>query len=343
MSPNRGMRAVAVMLAASWTVLAGRAEAAPAGYRTAEVGGLPGAVSAMAYAADGTLYLAHTGSSTLTVIGPGGARSSLPLLGAALLSPSGMWVGPADTTVYVTDNKNWGDGAGDLYAVSTADGQAETILSGIDAIEDVAVRSTGEIFLSDAAGMGFGAVYQAVYDDVRGAYDAVPVVTGLDFAAGLAFDPAGNLIYQQAATFDFIGEVYRLPISAGAGGLAFGSPEQLATGLTAAFDLAVDGEADVFVSGGGGVFQLDRDPGGAFTGTAASFCPHGFSTETAFAPGDIPFEPYAGWHDGGHLTYVPSYGADALADVTTVPEPTAAGLAALGGLAMLRRRRMRRR
>jgi len=325
-------------LAACWAVAAGPAAATPRGYRTTELAGIGSGISAVAYAPDGTLYVAEMGSSDLTVIAPDGARSSLPLVGAALVGPSGMWVGPAGTTVYVADNKNFADGAGDLYAVRVADGQAETVLSGIDFIDDVAVRSTGEIFIADAAGMGFGAVYQAVYDNVGGSYSAVPVVTGLDFVAGLAFDPAGNLIYQQAATFDFIGEVYRLPIIDGGGPLAFGSPELLATGLSAAMDLAVDGEADVFVSGGGGVFQLDRDAGGAFTGTASAFRNHGFSTEIAFGAGAVPFEPFAGWHDGGHLTYVPSYGADALADVTTVPEPTVAALTTLGGLAILRRR-----
>jgi len=204
-------------LAACWAVAAGRAAAAPTGYRTTELAGIGSGISAVAYAPDGTLYVAEMGSSDLTVIAPDGARSSLPLVGAALVGPSGMWVGPAGTTVYVADNKNFADGAGDLYAVRVADGQAETVLSGIDFIDDVAVRSTGEIFIADAAGMGFGAVYQAVYDNVGGSYSAVPVVTGLDFVAGLAFDPAGNLIYQQAATFDFIGEVYRLPIIDGGG------------------------------------------------------------------------------------------------------------------------------
>ncbi|MHC4717501.1 MAG: PEP-CTERM sorting domain-containing protein, partial [Planctomycetota bacterium] len=138
--------------------------------------------------------------------------------------------------------------------------------------------------------------------------------------------------------YSFIGEVYRLGITDAPGGLTFGAPELLATGLSASFSLAVDGGDDVFVSGAGGLFELDRDASGAFLGTAGVLDPQDFSTEMAYrAGGTNPFEPYAGY-DGGRLTYIASYGASTLTSITTVPEPAALVAMAVGATALLRRR-----
>jgi hypothetical protein len=177
-------------------------------------------------------------------------------------------------------------------------------------------------------------VYQV---DGGGGGVVATVAAGLDFAAGLGFDSAGNLIYQQAASYSFVGEVYRLGVTEQGGGLSFATPELLATGLVAAYDLAVDGEDDVFVTGSGGVYELDRNGGGGFTGTATLFDAHGFSTEIAFVAGAGPFQPGAGY-DGGHLTFVPEYASVFLTDVTTVPEPVMLCLLAFGAMPALTRR-----
>jgi len=327
---------VAVALAVGLTTWAAGAWGAP-GYATSPTPGAPNGTAAVAYAPDGTLYCTDMTDGSAWAIAPDGTASPLPLSGASLVSVGGMCVSPDGATLYVTDNKGYGDGLGDLYAIDLATGAATTLATGVDGIENVAVRSTGEVFFSEAAmDLGASNIYRI---DPAGGEAPQPVVTGLDFGAGLGFDSAGNLIYQQAATFSYIGEVYRLPITDGAGGLVYGTPQLLATGLSAAFSLAVDTEDDVFVVGSGGLFELDRDAGGAFLGTASVIDPQVFSTEAAFwAGGTNPFEPCAGF-DGGKLTYIPSYGAATLTTVTTVPEPGAVALLGAGAVALIRRRR----
>ena len=325
-----------LVVCAAWSVAA--VEAAPPGYASDIRPGADGGVSALAYGPDGTLYVADTTSGAVVRYPPGGDPSVLNIVGATLQSVGGMCVSPDASTLYITDNKAWGDGEGDLYAVDLLNGAVTTLVAGMDFIDDVAVRHTGEVFISEAAGPAAGGVYLVV----GSGGGVVPVVSGLDYAAGLAFDSAGDLIYQQA-TSSFVGEVFRLPITQAAGGLAFGPPVPLASGLAAAFDLATDGEDDVFVTGSGGVYELDRDGAGNFLGTASPFEAHGFSTEVAFlAGGSNPFEPGAGY-DGGHLTFVPEYASTTLVDVTTVPEPAALGLLGGGALWLLRRDRRRRR
>ncbi|HET6429424.1 MAG TPA: SMP-30/gluconolactonase/LRE family protein [Phycisphaerae bacterium] len=328
------MQGLAVVVVAGLAIGAGLASAGT-GYATSPLSGASGGTSAVAYAPDGTLYCVDMIDGSVLAVGPDGSTHNVAVSGASLFSVGGMCVSGDGATLYVTDNKGYGDGLGELYAVDVATGAAVTLASGLDTIENVAVRPTGELFVSEATGLGSSNIYRI--DPIAGGI-VETVVTGLDFGAGLGFDSAGNLIYQQA-TYSFIGEVYRLPITDGGGGLSYGTPELLATGLSAAFSMAVDSEDDVFVTGSGGLFELDRDAGGAFLGTATVIDPQGFSTEAAFwAGGSNPFEPYAGF-DGGKLTYIPSYGAATLTTVTTVPEPAALALLGMGAVALLRRRR----
>jgi len=305
------------------------------GYVTSDQAGPAGGAAALAYASDGTLYVADNTDGTVKVIAPGGTSSILTVTGATLQGVGGMWVSPDDATLYITDSKGFGDGQGELYAVNVATGAATTLLTGADTIDDVAARSSGELFISEAVGAGGGVVRQV--DPAGGGIVATPV-TGLDYASGLAFDSAGDLIYQQA-TASFTGEVYRLPITGGGAALAFGAPVLLAAGLSAGMDLAVDSEDDIFVTGSGGLYELDRDAGGAFLGTATLFASQSFSTELAFMDGGTnPFEPAAGF-DGPELTFVPEFASSTLKTVTTVPEPITVALLACGALAALRRRK----
>jgi sugar lactone lactonase YvrE len=297
-------------------------------------------VAALAYAPDGTLYLGQN-NGPITVISPIGQRSQLDVSGATLQSIGGMMY--ANGQLYVTDNKEWGDGLGYLYAVNPSTGAAQTVLSGMDFIEDVAVAADGRIYVSDAVGADFttnaplGKLWEAAYDPASGSYQSHAIVTGLYYPAGIGIDHAGNVIFQQANA-SFAGEVYRLSVSHNGDDVNYGSPVLLAGGLSAGFDMTLDGQDNVFISGNGGIFELARDLSGDSTGSATAFDGSGFTTEVAFLPGSQPFAPFAG-DDGGKLTYVPNYLDSNVAIVTPLPEP--ASLLLVGGTLMgliLRRR-----
>ena len=326
-------------------LLAGQALAAPPGFDVSTV--TPATpfrgASALAYAADGTLYISEavdfsTGPNTtsIRVFAPDGTeQTALSITGdVPNISIGGMAV-DLSGNLLVTDNQ-----ANTLYSVNTTTGAKTTFAFTLADIDDVAVRpGTGEIFVSDAPfAAGGGAVYQ-----VGGPADTspTPVVTGLDFAAGLDFDSNGDLIYQNAildlSTFTTTGEVHRLEVTETGSGLTFGPSTLLADNLIAAFDLAVDGEDDIFVTGGdfsavGGLFQLDRDAAGNFLGTASLFEAStgdpanfgAFATEVDFLAGG-PFAPDAG--PGGILSFIAEFDAPAVTGITpsgsaVVPEPS---------------------
>jgi len=320
-------------------LLTGTALAAPAGYLSSQIAGAQGGTAALTFGPDGTLYLADMSrSNAIRAVAPSGAARDISISGASLASVGGMAWDPVSSRVLVTDNKGWGDGQGYLYSIDPATGAAEVLAFGIDYIDDVAVSPAGHIFISDANWAPSGRI---MYVPRSGA--PLTVVDNLNLAAGLGFDAGGNLFFQDL-DFSFLGNVWRATVSDGPTGPLVGAPQLLASGLSAAFDLTVDSEGDVFVSGSGGLMMLDRGPGGAFTGMASIFDSNGnpwqFATEVAFIAGPDPFEPFGGAR-GGRLVYVPEYGSSSLISITTaVPEPTAiaAGLA-LASLLAIRRRR----
>ncbi len=309
------------------------AEAVPLGYQSVETDN--GAIG-LAYDEAGNLYRLNNGSSQLDVTLAGGGGASLQL-DQSFMSIGGAAIDPLTGDLLVTDSMGFGDGLGSLYRIDTTTGATTELLSGFDTIDDVAVRSSGEIFITDATGGDAGAVYQVDRDS----HAATVRATGFDFGAGLDFDSNGNLIVQtteQLPGFVFSSAVSRLPISESGGGLSFGTIELLADGLDAGFDLTVDNNDDVFITGSGGVFELDRDGAGDFLGTASVFDPHGFSTEIAFSAGSVAFEPAAGTA-AGVLTFQPEFASPTLVNVVAIPEPATAALLTLGGLLIGRRRR----
>ena len=95
----------------------------------------------------------------------------------------GMTYDPVGDRLLITDNT----ADGRLYAVSKS-GVQQTIGTGIAGIAGVAVRDTGEIFVSTAPFGSAGEVLQV--DRTTGA--ATPVLGGLGYGAGLAFDAAAT-------------------------------------------------------------------------------------------------------------------------------------------------------
>jgi hypothetical protein len=234
---------------------------------------------------------------------PGG---SYPVSGDA---PDNFYIGgmaydgfdPQNERLLISDNTIAADGR--LYAISSSGiREPQPVAAGIAGIADVAVRSTGEIFVSTAPSGEAGAVLQI--DRNSGASSVV--LSGLGFGAGLEFDLAGNLIVQDTNAATFRGRLQRLAITETAAGLEFGPAETLVDNMQSGYGVAVDSEDDIFTTGSGGLFHVTGSPLAeiAFDGN-----PLQFATAVAFDPGSLPFEAFAGVN-GGRLAYTADF-ADA--------------------------------
>ncbi len=310
---------------------------------------LPMGASALTYGDDGTLYVLSgdimgPGLDSILAIAPDGTQSSINLSAGAALNSLGGAAFDSTTgaagRILVTDQE--GAVEGNLLSIDVATGQTDVLVSGFDFIDDVGIRSTGEIFFTNAAGGTDGALYQL---DSSGT--AVEIVDGLGFAAGITFDPDGNLLFQDVDANDFTASISRLSVTVEAdGSLSFGTAEELLSGLQAGFDLVADGEGDLFVTGSGGLFELERDADGNFLAPTSPLISAGFSTELAFFDGTVDFEPdsIAGLGDTSPvLAFIPEFGASTVTtlSVTAVPEPTTALLfIGMAGCYLTQRRRL---
>lgn len=251
----------------------------------------------LAFDSGGVLFVLEgapfgSNEATLRAILPDGTfGNSFAVLGD---DPSNFFVGgmtydPLSDRLLITDNT----ADGRLYAVDKT-GVRDTLAMGIAGIAGVAVRGSGEIFVSSAP---FGSAGEVLHVD-RTSGSATPVLGGLGFGAGLAVDLAGNLIVQDASftpAFDLRGRLQRLPITETPSGLQFGTAAPLIEDLQSSYSLIVDSEGDIFSTGGGGLFQIDGTPL-----VETSFHPSQFAAAIAYDPG--PFERFAG-PGGGRLAF----------------------------------------
>ncbi|HEX6961433.1 MAG TPA: hypothetical protein VF175_06165 [Lacipirellula sp.] len=282
-----------------------RAIAAPPGYVETTVA-LNAPPVGLAFGDNGVLYALEgaefgNNQAVLRTLFPDGTYgSSVTVAGddPENFFSSAIGYDPITDRVLITDNT----GDGRLYAVDSA-GARDTIATAIAGITGVAVRSTGEIFVSTAPFGDAGEV--RVVDRITGASTAV--LENLGFGAGIAFDADGDLVVLDAnmsAPYD--GRVQRLPIDETPAGLAYGAAVPLVSGTQAAAGLAIDREGDVFITGNGGLFALDGEPLDDLTfssnGSAGQF-----STAIAFDAGMSAFEPFAG-PDGGRLAFMADFG-----------------------------------
>jgi hypothetical protein len=290
-----------MILTAGFTVgVTGALAAAPAGYVKSTI---PfDAPSGLAFGPDGVLYVieqpADDNWAMLQTILPDGSHGdALPV---HVDDPgnfvfTGMAVHP-EVGVLIVDNT----GDGKLYAV--IDDICQTLVAGLEGIADVAVRSSGEIFVSTAPRDGVGAVLEVGLDGTTRT-----VVDGLHYGAGLAFDAAGDLIVQDATVDPYLGRLQRVPLTeTGSGQLEFGTPEPLLELMQSGYDLAIDSEGDLFTTGSGGLFHVAGSPL-AETAFDTNGNLYQFAAGLAFAPGLHPFEPFAG-PDGGRLVYIADWG-----------------------------------
>jgi len=204
---------------------------------------------------------------------------------------------------------------GRIYAVDM-NGVQSTLATSIPAISGVAVRTTGEIFVSASLGPGTGGVYQV--DRVTG--NTTPVMPGLDFTAGLSFDQSGNLLVMDAAAnAPYLGSLYKLPMSNNEDQLVFGTPELLLDGLSGSLGLVWESDSQFFNTGNGAVYRIVGEPL-----NEEIFYQNGntsqFSTTIAFLPGSTGFVPFAGL-EGGQLAMLADF-SDSFITLFTPAEPT---------------------
>ena len=275
----------------------------------------------LAFDAGGVLYALEGAAfgdneATLRAIHPDGTfGSSFSVFGddASNFFVGSMAYDLVGDRLLVTDNT----ADGRLYAVDTA-GVKQTIGMGIAGIAGVAVRDTGEIFVSTSPFGSAGAVLQV--DRATGV--TTSVLGGLGYGAGLAFEQAGNLIVQDANTTTFLGRLQRLPIAASGGGLTFGSPETVLNGMQSSAGVAAIDNDDIYTTGSGGLFRVAGAPP-----AEALFDSNGnmfqFATAIAFDPGSQPFDGFAG-PNGGRLAFMADFGfatQDSFVTLLTPAEP----------------------
>lgn len=278
--------------------------------------------AALAFDAAGVLWAlegAAFGSNVATMrsIQPDGQfGSSFALLGD---DPMNFFVGgmahdSLRDRLLVTDNT----ADGRLYAVEK-NGDRQLLAAGIAGIVGVTARDSGEIFVSTAPFGGPGAVLLV---DRTGS-GAMPVLDGLGYGAGLAFDAAGDLVVQDADTTTFRGRLQRLPLDDSPSGLQIGTPTPLAGDMQSAAGVAVDDDGHVFTTGSGGLYRV--------SGTQleealfdANGSPSQFATAIAFDPGALPFAAFTG-PNGGRLAYMADFGFATQDAFVTLLTPAAPG------------------
>jgi hypothetical protein len=278
--------------------------AAPAGYVKQTIP-LPAAPVGLAFDAAGDLFALENpgfGNNVATlrwIHADGSMAGSFSVTGndESNLFVGSMTYDPVSDRVLVSDNT----ADGRLYAIDHA-GNQQTIATNLAGVAGIAVRGTGEIFVTTSPAGRAGEVLEVD----RSTGQSTIVLDDLGFGAGLAFDSHGDLFVQDADASTFAGRIRRLPVSSSGAGLSFGLPQPVADGLTASAGLDLDSEDDLFTTGAGGLYAIAGAPA-----VEAPFDNNGnpaqFATAIAFAAGQSPFEPFAGPF-GGRLAYMADFG-----------------------------------
>ncbi len=274
----------------------------------------------LAFDASGTLYaLENPGfgnnEAELRVINHGGSIvGTFPVTGS---DPSNFFVGsmtydPVGDQLLVTDNT----ADGELYAVSKT-GVRQTIATGLAGVAGVAVRGSGELFVSTSPFGSSGAVLQID----RSTGTASTPLASLGFGAGLAFDADNNLIVQDSDTTTFAGRLQRLSTTLSGGTLTIGSPQTILSGMQSSAGVVAVG-GDIYTTGVGGLYRVSGTPL-----METSFDTNGttsqFATAIAYDAGSQPFTVFSG-PAGGRLAYMADFGfssEDSFITLLTPAEP----------------------
>ena len=297
------MQITRMFIVVGYFFFAGFAFAAPPGFVKTMIP-LDAPPVGLAYSADGTLFALEgapfgTNEATLRLIQPNGSfGASFTIAGddTANFFVGAMTYDPIDGHVLITDNT----ADGRLYAIDSL-GMKHTIGLGLAGVAGVAVRSTGEIFVSTAP---FGNPGQVLHVD-RATGATTPVLGDLGYGAGLAFDGSGNLVVQDTNTTTFAGRLQRLPMTVSGGTLTIGTPEPLLDGMQSSAGVLLTNDNQIFTTGSGGLFRVDEVPL-VETPFESNGNPFQFSTAIAFDPGSQPFDGFSG-PGGGRLAYMADF------------------------------------
>jgi hypothetical protein len=319
---NDGIRGTALIALVGWFGLLPTicATASPPGFVKSTIA-LDAPPVGLAFDADGVLYAlegAPSGSNVATlraILPDGSLGDSFPVVGD---DPENFFVGsmaydPAGDRLLISDNT----GDGRLYGVSKT-GVRQRLAAGIAGIAGVAVRGTGEIFVSTSP---FGAAGEVLQVD-RADGSASSVLGGLGFGAGLDFSE-GALIVQDADDATFRGRLQQLPITDGPAGLEFGAPQALIDDMQAAAGLVIDSQGQFYTTGSGGLFRIAGSPL-VETPFDDNGNPFQFATAIAFEAGSLPFERFSG-PDGGRLAYLADFGFASQDSFVTLLTPAQPG------------------
>jgi hypothetical protein len=298
------MRATVVLTFLICVHVGSIALAAPAGFVKTMIP-LDAPPVGLAFDAAGVLYALEapdflSNEATLrTILSDGTFGNSFSVLGD---DPINFFVGsmaydPWADQLLITDNT----ADGRLYAVSTT-GAKQLIATGIAGVANVAVRPSGEIFVSTSP---FGSPGEVLLVD-RTNGGATPVMGGLGFGAGLAFDSVGDLIVQDADANTFRGRLQRLPIMDTQMGLEFGAPLLLLDAMQSSAGIVLESDNRMFTTGNGGLFRVAGSPL-AEMHFDHNGNPSQFATAIAFDTGTSSFAPFTG-PSGGRLAYLADFG-----------------------------------
>jgi len=180
----------------------------------------------------GNLYIANSGSKTVTKVTPAGVASVLVPRGGGIGDPVGMVVGP-DGSLYVADDelgaqaidKVAADGTVTLYADLSSRGAEPT---------GMAFDSHGTLYVSDSSA---GAILKVAADGTVTTW--LTTVQDISLPAGLTFDTAGNLVIANAG----FGNILK---ATPAGAVSIFVPAS--AGLSSPQGVAYDGNGTLYVA-----------------------------------------------------------------------------------------------
>ena len=204
---------------------------------------------AMAFDAEGNLYVADGGAATVDVFAPGSTRPKAKLFGLSL--PDAMAF-DAKGNLYVADS-----GAAAVFVFAPGATRPTSKLTGVDWPDALAIDAHGNVFVANNDPDG---VNNTVSMFTPGSTTATATLTGIDLPTALAFDASGNLYAADIGTT--VGDP---PVAVFPPGATF--PTEDIYGPANAEALAFDSSGNLYVADGPDGTVSVYPPGATSTST----------------------------------------------------------------------------